>query len=319
MLYFTSTFFGLLSLFRTAISAPHQRSTLAQYDVPGRSVDLTFHNAPANPLAQFHEIVQARSVTAASRSNGSTSLKDLDNAYAATVSIGTQSFDLLIDTGSSDTWVADSFFNCLSTESYGYYPLKQASCGLQPTFVRSSSDSSVVFVEDKHFSVNYADGSSASGPIADAFVSLSDGLSFSSYVGIATNVAWRLGKNNTSGILGLGYSGLTSMFPGTDPYLDVSCPFNSSTVVFDYSGDASECNQLYYSSFYNSLASAYTYSSNGTATSILKSDQRFFTLVLSRDSSNTSAGGLITFGGQPKFFSPVVNITGNTATAVPSE
>lgn len=121
--------------------------------------------------------------------------------------------------------------------------------------------------------------------------------------------------DNTSGLLGLGYSALTSSFSGTDARQDVFCPHNSSTLGYDFYGDEAECNEYHYTSLIESLNSAQTYE-NGTYRPLLTKDEQFFSLALSRDTTNTSAGGVLTFGGLGNMLSPGVNITADPAIAV---
>lgn len=263
------------------------------------SIDLEFHVSKiSEPTAPENQRLTSRMLQATVPGNTSP-LFSLAQSYVVPARIGQQSFLLLLDTGSGDTWVASSFYICGS--SYSSY--SQDSCELGKTFELTSCDASAKLMSDVHFGTGYADGSLASGPMMRAELSLTSNLKLSSQeVGLASIVLLRGGGDNvTSGILGLGRSSLTNKFSGTDltGTYDYPCPLNGSTVYYDRRGTAHSCNQIEYPSVGENLNSS-------------------FTLTLARATKGAFYGGTITYGGVPKSTSPNVNVTGHYTT-VPME
>lgn len=73
-----------------------------------------------------------------------------DQAYATNITIGTQEFLLIIDTGSSDTWVAETGFTCYNGSLNATIP--EAECGFASTF---TIDSSFQEIPDENFRLRY--------------------------------------------------------------------------------------------------------------------------------------------------------------------
>lgn len=78
-----------------------------------------------------------------------------DNAYATNVTIGTQDFLLLIDTGSSDTWVVETGFTCYNGSINNTVP--EADCQFASTF---TVDSTFYEIPDENFHLKYVSPSS---------------------------------------------------------------------------------------------------------------------------------------------------------------
>ena len=220
--------------------------------------------------------------------------------YSLPVTIGTQTFSLLVDLGSADTWTTEAFFTC----AVGYYgQAPQSECAMGNTFNWQYEDSSVVPLDGEHFWVRYADGDFAQGPMANVLMTIGD-TTFAQEVGIAYTVAWNFGDNVTSGVLGLAYPNSTNKYQGTDFYYDIPCPTNSSKTLDVGYGETYTCNEQNYDSVNKNLAASL--------------DKPYFAMALSRDSSNSSNGGSMTFGGIPDVSTPQINATG-TYSIVPIE
>lgn len=279
-----------------AAAPPHHESRSANipYGVSANSIDLEFYGGEGNlGVAQSSGQLDSRTVLDSNVPRSSIPLLPLAQAYVIPTKIGSQNFFLLVDTGSADTWVADSYFRCGS--SY------QSSCELGPTFELKSCDASAKTVFDGHFSLSYADGTHVSGPMMSTDLSLAPNLKFTQEIGLAQYLSWIGGYNVTSGVLGLAHSAITTKFPGTDisGYDDIRCPPNGSTIVYDPYGRTHTCNQV---------------PSTGVGDNLNSS----FTLALARASKDDRYGGSITFGGVPKSTDPTVNVTGQYVT-VPME
>jgi hypothetical protein len=82
-----------------------------------------------------------------------------DRSFVAGVVIGDQTFDLILDTGSSNTWVAGTGYSCDAPWH----------CYFGPTF---DIDASFTPIEGQHLNTSYADTSYGSGPIGYADVTI---------------------------------------------------------------------------------------------------------------------------------------------------
>lgn len=274
----------------------------------GQSIDLKFIRAQTSDVsalrkASFNGNGFATKTTGnrGETSNDSVPVHVAKDIYSVPVNVGSQDFNLLLDLGSADTWVPDAWFNCLdrygSIEPQGY-------CALGNTFQRNV-DPSTTILDNVHMFTTYADGDLAEGPMAQVLMTVAGDILFRQEVGLMNNVLWSYGDNYTSGILGLAYSNISQQYPGTDFTKDVNCPLNS-TKYWQYYGETVECNQINYPVVVDNLAS--------------KMSSPFLTIALSRDSSNSSNGGVITFGGIGDPSDPKVNASvSNGVASVPLE
>jgi hypothetical protein len=98
-----------------------------------------------------------------------------DRSFVAGVAIGDQTFDLILDTGSSNTWVVGTGYNCDAP-----WP-----CYFGPTF---DIDASFTPIEGQHLNTSYADTSYGSGPIGYADVTIAGVKVPQQEVGVVTTV-----------------------------------------------------------------------------------------------------------------------------------
>ncbi|SPO03511.1 uncharacterized protein DNG_06194 [Cephalotrichum gorgonifer] len=129
-----------------------------------------------------------------------------DAFFTVDIEVGTpgQTLPVILDTGSSDTWVywaMTDFSDLPGDEKPAYYDPYQSSTARQIT--------------DAEWDVQYADGSVASGPVALETISLSN-LTLTSATLELANTSSIL-ANSTSGILGLARSLRTSVYPHDVP------------------------------------------------------------------------------------------------------
>ena len=137
------------------------------------------------------------------RANGEVALADhnLDASYSGSVSIGTpaQSFDVVLDTGSSDLWVAGK--NCASA------------CSAMTQFDPSSSSSYVN--KTSAFSISYGSGS-AKGILAQDTVTMGGYSVASQTFATCTSISQGLISSTVSGIMGLSWQSLA--YSGATPW-----------------------------------------------------------------------------------------------------
>ena len=135
-------------------------------------------------------------------------LRGLGADFAAAITIGTDSYNLVIDAGSYYTWLVVEPFFCHDSSGSTLPPWE---CGYAKAL---SATPDVSVPSNSPFSAGYADGDGAIGRNGLAHISL-NGLQVKQPIGLVSNVS-RAQVPNTSGILGLSLSppGLAMVFPG---------------------------------------------------------------------------------------------------------
>ena len=206
--------------------------------------------------------------------------------YAAQVAVGSQIFNLGMDTGSSDTWLMASEANC--TDSDTLRPVAADECAY--VGARYKPDASFEVIPDRHLNASFGNGLAITGPMGRADV-IFGGLTVPKQEISAVTYAssTELKEGNISGLLGLSYETLTSSFPGTDPSKDIACRGNSS------------CGPIRYPPFITTLFQ------HGLT-------EPFFSFALSRDENH---GGVMTIGGIPRLDDISVNATDGVIASVP--
>ncbi|CAH0017472.1 unnamed protein product [Clonostachys rhizophaga] len=114
---------------------------------------------------------------------------------------------LIFDTGSSDTWNAQSGFVCQDRSGKTH---DQSSCGLRKPHIERFRHGAI---EELHFYLHYGSGEKVYGPMGYSDISCGGVTVTRQQVGLANHTYWH-GNNVTSGILGLAYSALTSAYYG---------------------------------------------------------------------------------------------------------
>ncbi|KAF5879339.1 putative pepsin (secreted protein) protein [Botrytis fragariae] len=139
--------------------------------------------APANPLQKGHD-------------------------WYTELEVEGQTYPVVIDTGSSDTWIVKSNFTCLD---YGTgVPTSQSVCLFGPGYAPSSGFN---HIPNQHFNTTYASGENLKGTFGLVDVTLG-GISVNAQIATVDTAAW-LGDGTTSGLLGLAYPSITAAFNGT--------------------------------------------------------------------------------------------------------
>jgi hypothetical protein len=130
--------------------------------------------------------------------------------YIANVTLAGKTFSLIIDTGSSDTWVASSTFQC--DDPYTYAPIPVQQCGFGPFYYQSASTSFRSINHD--FDVYYSGGEFLEGIMGTELFGIggvSRGKAPSATVrqtiGVVNEGYW-YGDGISSGLMGLGFPAL---------------------------------------------------------------------------------------------------------------
>jgi hypothetical protein len=130
--------------------------------------------------------------------------------YVTNVTVGGQKFSLVIDTGSSDTWLATNQFQCVDPDTGATLATQQ--CGFGPLYNQASS--STYKSINHQFSVNYAGGEYLSGVMGTenfGIGGISRGqnpyVTVQQTIGAVTSGYWE-GDGISSGLMGMAYPAL---------------------------------------------------------------------------------------------------------------
>ncbi|KZP11138.1 acid protease [Athelia psychrophila] len=138
-----------------------------------------------------------------------------DQEYLTDITVGGQKFKVIVDTGSSDTWLAEKGFKCYNLTSY---PESQSTCAFGPLYDPKSSKT-YTLAPNKNFNISYGDGEFLTGTAAFETVTVGGLTVTKQEIGVVNSAAWG-GDTINSGLMGLAYPGLTSVYKGDNPDTD---------------------------------------------------------------------------------------------------
>ncbi len=134
--------------------------------------------------------------------------------FLAGIDFGSESFQAVVDTGSSDTWLAETGFRCFDVATGT--PEPESYCAFGPTYNISSTFKQI---PNENFNISYADGEVLTGIVGTERVTLAGITVKNQQVAVVDLAAW-FGDGISSGLVGLSFPILTSAYKGTDPTLD---------------------------------------------------------------------------------------------------
>ncbi|KAK6434660.1 hypothetical protein LTR95_009158 [Oleoguttula sp. CCFEE 5521] len=181
--------------------------------------------------------------------------------FLAPVKVGGQDFDVVIDTGSSDPWLASTGFDCVDPYTHDDEP--EDYCYFGPLYDPSKS-TTFTPIPDRNLNLSYADGEFINGLMGYESFTMG-GITVPQQQFSAVNFAGWYGDGISTGLVGFAYRTLTSAYAGTDPKLDKAGK------------------QISYNPFFVNM-----YTSNTTAP--------VFSMAMSR---NENEGGVMALGGIP--------------------
>jgi hypothetical protein len=121
---------------------------------------------------------------------------------------GGQTFTLVIDTGSSDTWVVESGFTCTDFDTGK--TTSESECAFGPVYTKSSTFKAI---SGETFSIEYGDLETLNGVFGTEDVTIA-GITVDQQIATVTKAKWE-GDGTTSGLMGLAYPPLTSAYKGS--------------------------------------------------------------------------------------------------------
>ncbi|KAI4116350.1 MAG: hypothetical protein LQ338_007732 [Usnochroma carphineum] len=212
---------ALLPLVLPTLGAPAGDHQLEPRVVGRRSPDV--QSPHVIPLNRERPVTSPRSrhsksVEKVGQGNGTVGFASLipyrDISYFTDITFGTETFRAVVDTGSSDTWLVQSGFQCLGVDSG--FPVPEAECDFGRPYTPSSTFKEV---RGENFKISYSDGETLTGILGTEDVTLGGITVKDQEFGLVNYAAWN-GDNSSSGLIGLAFPNITSAFNGTDPSLD---------------------------------------------------------------------------------------------------
>ena len=161
-----------------------------------------------------------------------TSTNAFGTQYGTYIVIDGQPMLVIVDTGSSDTWVVAGNHTCV--DSIGV-KVPQSRCAFGPPYNGGFKYGPTEPAE--HMTIQYGDGEVVSGPFGYSDVKVGNNITVKkAQISLADKTFW-FGDNVTSGLLGLAYPSLTNAYLGStedgldDPFGSISyAPFFTTMV-----------------------------------------------------------------------------------------
>ncbi|KAK2063368.1 acid protease [Colletotrichum caudatum] len=136
-----------------------------------------------------------------------TNMTNLDGyEYIASITFGSETLEVIVDSGSSDTWAVQKGFVC--QDSAGTVLNDTSLCEFGPTYNGTFLNGSIPGV---HFNITYGDGEFATGLMGYQDITLAGLEVPHQQVALVNKTYWN-GDSVTSGLLGLAYDLITSEY-----------------------------------------------------------------------------------------------------------
>ena len=242
-----------------------KKAALIQVENPKSNVQAAY----VLPLTRANANVNSRSHLRSLRKR--TELASLNSAlngqiYLADIQVGTATFKAAIDTGSSDTWLIGTAFQCVNLTTGVDEP--QRNCAFGPTYEPSPTFEQI---QDQNFNVTYGGGEFLTGIVGRDEVTFAGVIIKDQEIAVVNSAAWH-GDGVSSGLVGLAFPAMTRAYAGSDPSKDVT--------------------QIVYNPLFTNI-----YTQGGTPP--------LFSLAIER-SSEPSQGGQLAIGGLPPGYNGTV-------------
>jgi len=141
---------------------------------------------------------------------------DFVDEYLVNVTVGNQEFALIVDTGSSDTWVPEVGFQCIDLNNN---PQPESVCAFGTAGYSSKKSPTFELDPNRNFNITYGDGEFLTGPVGFETITIGGMAVKKQEFGTVTVAAWE-GDGVNTGLTGLAFPDLTSVYQGDNPDAD---------------------------------------------------------------------------------------------------
>ncbi|KAJ5175667.1 uncharacterized protein N7482_001544 [Penicillium canariense] len=201
----------LLAFTLGANAKPINKATAARSGKATTYKPVAFTSASPNKVSSnVLELTKIKSAKGNKRSaawnlfSGSSQLISLETGeeFATEIDIAGQKFQVIVDTGSSDTWVVGSGFECVSVSNSSDV-VSESDCAFGSTYTPSSSFTQI---SGEFFSITYGDGEFLNGIMGTDQITLA-GVEVTQEMALVNYAGWD-GDGVTSGLTGLAFPAL---------------------------------------------------------------------------------------------------------------
>lgn len=171
--------------------------------IPPQGNSLNLAPAPHHVAVSKHHKREPHSRRSFNKKSNSTLIRPTgaNLQYAVEVKFNGIPRYLLLDTGSSDTWMFGEDFQCLSNTS----------CNTGPRYTGE-----IETIQDQTYNIVYGNNENVTGPVGYADVSVAGLTVETQEVSVVSEGLWQ-GDGVLSGVLGVGSSGLTNVYQDPNP------------------------------------------------------------------------------------------------------
>ncbi|KAJ7692919.1 aspartic peptidase domain-containing protein [Mycena rosella] len=204
---------SLLSLFSGATRAVHPAQHISHSAIlPHAEFAIPFTAKRPRRESKKHALRGLRGIYSKLRTN--TVALDggaFDTEYLVNITIGGKNFQVIMDTGSSDTWVVHTNFTCFDLSGNS---IPAAACEFGPAQFDPADSLTFQLFPNVTFFVRYGSGESLSGPAGFDTVTVGELSVSKQEIGIPNHNAF-LGDGVSEGVFGLAFPELTSVWNTT--------------------------------------------------------------------------------------------------------
>ena len=140
--------------------------------------------------------------------------------YTTDIEFGTETFTVVLDTGSSDTWLVEDNFTCTKGA--------QSACDFGKTYTRTPTFSPIA---NENFEISYSDGEFLDGIFGKEKVTLAGVTVNDQQIAVVEQGSWT-GDGVSSGVLGLAFPANTRAFTGSSYSADSAANQISYNPIF---------------------------------------------------------------------------------------
>ncbi|KAJ7636639.1 acid protease [Roridomyces roridus] len=152
-----------------------------------------------------------------------------ENEYLVNITVGGKGFQVVLDTGSSDTWVVHEGFTCIDSDSN---PVPASTCAFGPAQFNPADSPTFELLSNHTLNITYNTGEFLRGPVGFDTVSVGSINVSGQEIGVPDMNFWK-GDGTSEGVLGLAFPALTrvDLENGTALVKDPYSPFFLSAIA----------------------------------------------------------------------------------------